>query len=349
MIDLLSLDESEVAALAESEGWPKYRAAQISEWLSRGVPPEGMTNLPSQMRARLAEISEWRLPVIEKKLVSSRDGTIKYLMRLIDGEAVECVFMRYEHGNTVCVSSQVGCAMGCRFCASTIGGKVRNLTPSEMLGQVLAAAADTGERVGGVVMMGIGEPLDNYDNTVKFLRLLTREKYGLMGARHVSLSTCGLAEKILRFASEGIPVTLSLSLHACDDDTRDALMPVNRRYPIAEVLDACRHYFEKTGRRVSVEYTLIEGRNCSAPDARRLAALIHERLPGAHVNLIPCNDVAGTGLTAPPERGGANRFGIDEFRAELDRRGVNATVRRRLGPDINAACGQLRRSRGSGV
>ncbi|MBR4186585.1 MAG: 23S rRNA (adenine(2503)-C(2))-methyltransferase RlmN, partial [Clostridia bacterium] len=279
-------------------------------------------------------------PAVERKLVSAIDGTVKYLYRMTDGECVESVFMHYEHGTSLCVSSQAGCAMGCRFCASTLNGKARNLTASEILGQAAVTAYDTGERVDGIVLMGIGEPLDNYDSVVRFLRLVSDERGMGIGLRHVSLSTCGLVPRIYDLAEEGLPVTLSVSLHASDDETRSALMPVNRRYPIAELLAACRAYFEKTGRRVSFEYTLIAGKNDSREDAARLANVLRKgmRAP-CHVNLILLNEVKETGL-ATPLRARAN-----EFMNELVSHGVNATIRRRLGADINASCGQLRLSR----
>ncbi|MBQ7930955.1 MAG: radical SAM protein, partial [Clostridia bacterium] len=242
-----------------------------------------------------------------------------------------------EHGNTLCVSSQAGCAMGCKFCASTLNGRVRNLTPSEILGQAAKAAHDSGERVDGSVMMGIGELRDNSDNVIRFLRLVSHDKGMGIGLRHISLSTCGLVPKIYSLAEEGLPVTLSVSLHAWDDSVRDELMPVNRKYKIAQLLEACRKYFEKTGRRVSFEYTLIAGKNDSKEDAAQLARVIRQgmRAP-THVNLILLNEVKETGLKTPA------RQRAREFAAELDRNGVNATIRRKLGSDIDASCGQLR-------
>ena len=335
--DLMSMTPEELAELMPTFGEKPYRGEQLFSWMAKGVPLDEMTNLPKAFRDRLKTDADYRLPVIEKKLVSRLDGTVKYLMALEDGECVESVFMHYEHGTTLCVSSQAGCAMGCRFCASTLNGRARNLTPSEILGQVACAARDTGERVDGVVLMGIGEPLDNYDNTVRFLRLVSDPRGLGIGLRHISLSTCGLVPRICELAEEGLPVTLSVSLHASDDETRSALMPVNRRYPIAELLAACRHYFEKTGRRVSFEYTLISGKNDSAADADRLADVLRRGMKApCHVNLILLNEVAETGLRTP-ERAKAR-----EFAARLTKCGVNATIRRRLGADIDASCGQLR-------
>jgi 23S rRNA (adenine2503-C2)-methyltransferase len=253
--------------------------------------------------------------------------------------------MRYKHGNTLCISSQVGCRMGCLFCASTIGGKVRDLLPSEMLGQVIAAARDSGERVSNIVLMGIGEPLDNYDNVLKFLRLVNCENGICIGYRHISLSTSGIVPKILALAEEDIPLTLSVSLHAPTDAQRNEIMPINRRYPLEKLFAACRDYYRKTGRRISFEYTLIAGKNDSPDAAARLASLLNAHLRdrnGAsmpiHVNLIPVNPVDETGFSA------SSKDAIAKFASVLEKRGIRATVRRRLGADINASCGQLRRA-----
>ena len=342
--DFMAMTYEELGDFVSSLGEKPYRAAQLFSWMAKGAPLAGMTNLPAAFRKKLAEAGEYRRPEIERKLVSSIDGTVKYLYRMTDGECVESVFMRYEHGTSLCVSSQAGCAMGCKFCASTLNGRTRNLTASEILGQAAVTAYDTGERVDGIVLMGIGEPLDNYDNVVRFLRLVSDERGMGIGLRHISLSTCGLVPRIYDLAKEGLPVTLSVSLHASDDETRSALMPVNRRYPIAELLEACRAYFAETGRRVSFEYTLIAGRNDSREDAARLANVLKKgmRAP-CHVNLILLNEVKETGLSTP-QRARAN-----EFMNELVSRGVNATIRRRLGSDINASCGQLRLSRQKGA
>ena len=336
--DIMSMTKAELGAFMESIGEKPYRAAQLFSWMAKGTPLDGMSNLSAALRQKLKETADYRLPVIEQKLVSAIDGTVKYLMALEDGECVESVFMHYEHGTTLCVSSQAGCAMGCRFCASTLNGRVRSLTASEILGQAACASRDTGERVDGIVMMGIGEPLDNYDNVIRFLHLVSDESGMGIGLRHISLSTCGLVPRIYDLADEGLPVTLSVSLHASDDETRSALMPVNRKYPIAVLLEACRAYFEKTGRRVSFEYTLIAGQNDGKADADRLAAVLKKGMKGApcHVNLILLNEVAETGLRTP------DRARAREFAEELGRCGVNATIRRRLGSDINASCGQLR-------
>ena len=341
--ELLSLTQQELEELLLSLDEPRYRAGQIFPQLHRGIAPAEMTNIGKATLQKLEQATHYHLPRVKRKLVSALDGTVKYLFELADGHAVESVVMRYEHGTTICISSQVGCRMGCKFCASTIGGKVRDLTPGELLGQVIAAAKDTGERIDGIVMMGIGEPLDNYDNVVRFLRLVNAEKGLNIGYRHISLSTCGLVEKIDRLAELKLPITLSISLHAADDETRNTIMPINRKYNVESLLAACRRYYKTTGRRISFEYTLIAGKNDSTEAAVRLAELLNralrtrsETMP-IHVNLIPVNEVEETGF----KRTGAKAVKV--FAATLERHGIRATVRRRLGADINASSGQLRR------
>ena len=344
--DLLSLLPEELEHLVLSLGEPKYRAQQLFSQLHRGISPEEMTNVGKATVAKLKEHATSHLPTVRRKLVSALDGTVKYLFALRDGNCVESVVMRYKHGTTICISSQVGCRMGCAFCASTIGGKIRDLTPSEMLGQIIAASKDTGERIDGVVMMGIGEPLDNYDNVVRFLRLVGHEKGLNIGYRHISLSTCGLCDKIDRLAQENFPITLSISLHASDNETRSAIMPVNRKWSIEQLLTSCRNYYRATGRRISFEYTLIAGKNDSPEAALRRARLLNTSLRSAdesssfpiHVNLIPVNPVTETGFSA------SDKKAVAAFAATLERKGIRATVRRRLGSDINASCGQLRRA-----
>ena len=342
-IDILSLYPEEIEELMGRLGEPKYRAMQIFAFLSKGASLDEMTNISKKLRERLSQICEMRLPKVEEKLVSKIDGTVKYLFSLIDGECVESVLMRYNHGNTLCVSSQVGCRMGCRFCASTIGGRVRDLTASEILGQIIAAERDTGERVSNVVMMGIGEPLDNFDNTVRFLRLVNHEKGLNIGYRHISLSTCGVVDGIYRLAELEFPITLSISLHASNDEKRSEIMPVNNKWGINDLLTACVDYYAKTGRRISFEYTLISGKNDTPEDARELASLLRNAFAESdapvHVNLIRVNEVSETGFS----RG--SRESVDRFADILNRMGVTATVRRRLGADVNAACGQLRRAK----
>ena len=277
-IDLLSLDLAELTELLAELGEPRYRAAQIFEQMHRGVSPDDMTNIGKALKEKLAARAYFYLPSIERKLVSQIDGTVKYLFALKDGHCIESVVMKYKHGNTICISSQVGCLMGCAFCASTIGGKVRDLRPSELLGQIMAAQRDMGERISNIVMMGIGEPLDNYQNVIKFLRLVGCEDGMNIGYRHISLSTCGLVDKIDALAKEDMPITLSISLHASDDETRSSIMPVNKRWNIAALLDACRRYYQSTGRRISFEYTLISGKNDSVAAAERLARLLNKAL-----------------------------------------------------------------------
>lgn len=335
--DIMSMYPDELRKFIEDMGEKKFRADQLFSWISKGASIDEMSNLPKSFRDMLKAETEYRMPKIAEKHVSGIDGTIKYLMELTDGECIESVFMRYEHGNTLCVSSQAGCAMGCRFCASTLKGRVRNLTASEILGQVLCAQRDTGERVDGIVMMGIGEPLDNYDNVIRFLKLVSDPAGLCIGLRHISVSTCGIVPGINALAESGLPVTLSVSLHASDDTARSELMPVNRKWCIAELLSACNGYFEKTGRRISFEYTLIAGRNDGENDAVKLAGVIKKYMKcPVHVNLILLNEVRETGLAS------SGRNNAKKFAEVLGSCGVNATVRRRLGSDIDASCGQLR-------
>ncbi len=343
--DLLSLTPEELSALIVSLGEPRYRADQMFTPMHHGVAPESIPNLGKALKQKLSQTAYYALPTVRRKLVSAIDGTVKYLFALGDGHCVEGVVMKYKHGNTICISSQVGCRMGCAFCASTIGGKLRDLTPSEMLGQVIVAEQDTGERISGIVLMGIGEPLDNYDNVIKFLRLVGHEKGLNIGYRHISLSTCGVVSGIEKLEKENLPITLSISLHASDDETRNSIMPVNKKWNIDSLLSACRHYYGVTGRRISFEYTLIAGKNDSQEAALRLASLLNGKLRPKggdafpiHVNLIPVNPVDETGFTPSDKRG------IAAFAATLEKKGIRATVRRRLGSDINASCGQLRRA-----
>ncbi len=346
MKDLLSLLPAELEALLLSVGEPKYRAAQMFPQLHRGLSPDEMTNVGKVTRKKLAEVAEYHLPSVRRKLVSALDGTVKYLFELRDGHCVESVIMRYNHGNTICISSQVGCRMGCKFCASTIGGKVRDLLPGELLGQIIAASRDLGERIDNVVMMGIGEPLDNYDNVVQFLRLVAHPDGLNIGYRHISVSTCGIVPRIHDLAELAFPITLSISLHAPDDDTRSSIMPVNRRWGIDELLSACKAYYDKTGRRLSFEYTLIAGKNDTVAGANQLAAVLNRHLRTRtttmpiHVNLIPVNEVTETGFVRSSDES------VKAFAAALEKKGIRATVRRTLGADINASCGQLRREEG---
>lgn len=335
-LDILSMTCKEIEEVIVKIGEPKFRAKQIYGWIMKGMWGSEMRNIPTALQKKLDDVFEFRLPKVNLKLVSQIDGTIKYLFELIDGECIEAVFMRYEHGNTLCISSQVGCRMGCKFCASTLLGRVRDLEPSEMLGQIIAAEKDTKERVSNVVMMGIGEPLDNYDNTVKFLRLVSMDEGLNIGLRHISVSTCGLVDKIDTLADEGLPITLSISLHAYDNDVRSSIMPINNKYSIEQLLSSCNKYFDKTGRRISFEYTLIAGKNDTEEGATALAKILKKYIKGpCHVNLIPLNEVKETKLVTSKN--------ANSFKNKLVSLGVNATVRRKLGSDINASCGQLRR------
>ena len=336
------MTKPELCDYFKSIGEPKFRAEQVFTWLSRGASFSEMTNLSKALREKLEANCLDTLPRVEQKLVSKLDGTIKYLFRLYDGACIESVFMRYNHGNTLCISSQVGCRMGCKFCASTIGGRVRNLLPSELLGQVIAAEKDSGERISNIVMMGIGEPLDNYDNVIRFLKLVNAEGGLNIGFRHISLSTCGVVTGILKLAEEEFPLTLSISLHAANDEKRSEIMPVNNKWKISELLSACVAYYKKTGRRISFEYTLISGKNDSTKDAEELGKLLKNAFRGTgapiHVNLIRVNEVAETGFKKGTEES------VKLFAGKLSEFGIVATTRRRLGADVNAACGQLRRS-----
>ncbi len=338
-VDLLSLTYEELRDFVKSElSEPAFRADQIAKWLSVGASFDQMTNLSAAFREKLKQTAILPYPRIEEKYVSKLDGTVKYLFSLHDSQLIESVVMQYEHGTTICISSEAGCPMGCRFCASTIGGKVRNLLPSEMLGQVLVASRDLGIRISGVVMMGIGEPLDNYDNTIRFLRLISSEHGLNLSPRHISLSTCGIVDRIYDLAEEDLPITLSISLHASDDETRSAIMPVNNKWSIDRLLTACRDYFDRTSRRISFEYTLIAGKNDSKEQALALAGLLKRYMGDRplHVNLIPVNPVRERGFQK------SGREQVNAFCQTLCKNGVNATVRRKLGGDIDASCGQLR-------
>ncbi|MGM9522085.1 MAG: 23S rRNA (adenine(2503)-C(2))-methyltransferase RlmN [Oscillospiraceae bacterium] len=336
--DIKSMLPEELSKALGELGEPAFRAKQIFKWLWSGVRSfDEMLNIPKSLRSKLDDIFFITCPVVEKKQVSHIDGTIKYLWRLGDGNCVESVVMHYEHGNTVCVSSQVGCAMGCAFCASTIGGRVRNLAPSEILDQVMYSQLDSGDKISNIVMMGIGEPLDNFDSVIKFLTLVNNPDGLNIGMRHISLSTCGLTEKVDKLAGFNLQLTLSVSLHAPDDETRSKIMPVNKAYGVDKVLEACIRYFKRTGRRISFEYAMIDGVN----DTRDHAELLASKLKGTgcHVNLIPLNEVEESALhPSKPEN-------LKQFISILQKHGINVTVRRKLGPDINASCGQLRRKR----
>ena len=334
--DILSLYPEELEAEILAMGEKKFRAKQIFEWLHvKNVDSfDKMTNLSAQLRARLEEKFCIKSLFVCKTLESCTDNTVKYLSGLDDGNHIESVLMEYSYGNTICVSTQVGCKMGCRFCASTIAGYKRDLTAGEILGQIYTAQRESGRKISGVVLMGIGEPMDNYDNVVRFLKLLSCPQGFGMSLRHVSVSTCGIVPRIYELAELNLGITLSISLHAPDNAERSAIMPVNDRWDINELMAACRHYFAKTGRRISFEYALIDGHNDTREDAKKLAALLSDFV--CHVNIIPVNKIKERSFTS--DRKAAHRF--QQYLNEL---GINATVRRTLGADIEAACGQLRR------
>ena len=335
-MNLKSMTLPELTALFSHMGQPAFRAKQVYTWLHRGVRSyDEMTNLPRQLRQDLAREYPICPPTVVRRQESARDGTIKYLWQLSDGNCVETVLMRYHYGNTVCISTEVGCRMGCAFCASTIGGLVRRLEPYEMLDEVLFTQVESGLPISHIVLMGIGEPLDNFDNVMRFLELVNSPEGMNISMRHISLSTCGLVPKIDELAKRKLQLTLSVSLHAPNDETRNKIMPVNRAYPSEELLAACRRYYAQTSRRISFEYAMIDGVNDSEEDARELL----RRLRGlpAHFNLIPLNHVEESPLKP------SSRAAVAKFQKLLEDGGVPATVRRTLGGDIDASCGQLRR------
>lgn len=335
-VDILSLTFEELSEKILEMGEKKFRAKQIFDWLhiKKVADFEQMSNLSAQFRGELSEKFCVKQLKIKKRLVSGIDNTVKYLYGLSDGEAVESVLMDYKHGAALCVSTQVGCKMGCKFCASTLAGWVRNLEPSEMLGQMYESERDSGKTLDSVVLMGIGEPLDNFDNVMKFLKILDESGFSL---RRVSLSTCGVVDRIYELAKLKLGVTLSVSLHAATDEKRSEIMPINKKYPLKTLMKACDDYFAATGRRISFEYSLIEGVNDDESSAKELISLLGGK--NCHINLIPINEVRERGFRKSPY--------VERFQRLLTKAGMNATVRRTLGADINAACGQLRRdSRG---
>ncbi len=334
MTDIKSLTLEEITALLKEMGEPAFRGKQVFTWLHKGVKSfDEMTNLSKALRGKLQQSCYITVPQVARKQVSQLDRTIKYLWELEDGNCIETVLMQYHHGNTVCISSQVGCRMGCKFCASTVAGKVRDLAPSEILNQVLFTQLDSGLPISNIVLMGIGEPLDNYDNVRKFLTLVNHPDGMNIGMRHISLSTCGVVPGIRRLAEEDLQLTLSISLHAPDQETRMTIMPVTKAYDVDMLIEACREYFDKTGRRISFEYAMIDGVN----DSDEQADLIAKKVKGmpAHINLIPLNEVEESPLK-PSRR-------VAAFQKRLESHGLTATVRRKLGGDIDASCGQLRR------
>ena len=335
-MNLKSMTQSEIGAVFQELGLPAFRAKQVYSWLHKGVRSyDEMTNLPKSLRDVLSEKYPIHPPKVVRKQESAKDGTIKYLWQLQDGNCVETVLMRYRYGNTVCISTEVGCGMGCAFCASTIGGLVRRLEPYEMLDEVLFTQVDSGQTVSHVVLMGIGEPLDNFDNVMRFLELVNSPEGLNISMRHISLSTCGLVPKIDALAQRKLQLSLAISLHGPNDEIRGRLMPVNRAYPMDQLLAACRRYYAATSRRIHFEYAMIDGVNDSEDNAKELL----QRLKGlpAHVNMIPLNHVEESPLKP------SSRTAVARFQKILEAGGVTATVRRTLGGDIDASCGQLRR------
>ncbi len=337
MKEIRSMTLPELTRTLEEDGEKKFRAKQIFAWLHarQAESFDEMSDLSLALRGKLKEHCELVTLEQAQVFVSALDGTRKYLFRLPDGHLIESVFMKYRHGNSVCVSSQAGCRMGCRFCASTLDGLARSLLPSEMLEQVYRIVRDTGEKISNVVIMGSGEPMDNYEHVLRFIRLLTDENGYHMSQRNITLSTCGIVPGIRKLSEEGLPVTLALSLHGSSDEERKQLMPVARKYPLQEVLAACDEYFEKTGRRISYEYSLVKGVNDSEDHARRLAALLKGK--NCHVNLIPVNPIKERSYRS------ISRAEAAKFQLTLEKYGINATIRREMGRDIQGACGQLRR------
>ncbi|MGN0115014.1 MAG: 23S rRNA (adenine(2503)-C(2))-methyltransferase RlmN [Acutalibacteraceae bacterium] len=342
MNDLKSMTYDEILQLCQSLGLQKFRAKQIYGWMCKGVDSfDELSNLPKADKEKLQQCCYISNVAIEQKFCSKLDETVKYLYRLSDGEYIESVVMKYKHGRSVCVSTQVGCLMGCKFCASTLNGKKRDLTAGEILSQVFTAQRDIGERISNIVLMGMGEPLDNFDNVMRFLQLVSSEDGLNIGMRHISLSTCGLVDKIDELADKRLQLTLSVSLHAPNDEIRDKIMPINHKYKINELIAACKRYIDKTGRRISFEYALISGVNDSDECASELARLLHGMI--CHINLIPANPVKERGFTMP------DKANVYRFEQKLISLGMNATVRRTLGADIAASCGQLRAKHEQGI
>ena len=335
-IDIKSLNFTELQKLLEEMGEKKFRAKQLYEWIHKRLVLsfDEMTNLSKDMRKKLDESCTIEGARIIKKQVSS-DGTAKFLMRLSDGNTVESVLMKYKHGNSVCISTQVGCRMGCRFCASTVGGLIRSLKTSEMLDQIYEIQRTTGERVSNIILMGIGEPLDNYDNVVKFIRMISDENGLNISQRNITLSTCGLVDRLKKLVDEKLTITIAISLHAPNDELRREMMPIANRYSIHEIIDACRYYVDMTGRRITFEYSLVAGVNDQPDDIRELTAILKRR--NCHLNLIPVNPIKERDFKKP------DRKNALEFKNKLEKNGINVTIRRERGSDIDGACGQLRR------
>ena len=336
--DIKSMTQEELRAFLVSLGEKPFRTAQIYQWMHEKLASsfDDMTNLSKVLRQKLQDACEYVSLEKVRVQISQIDGTRKYLFRLADGNVIESVLMRYKHGNSVCISSQVGCRMGCRFCASTLDGLVRGLRPSEMLDQIYAIERITGERVSNIVVMGTGEPLDNYDNLIRFIRIINDEQGKNISQRNITVSSCGLVPQIKRLADEGLSITFALSLHSPTDEDRRKLLPIANKYSIAELMDVCRYYFEKTGRRLTFEYSLVKGVNDNLEEAKALTELIKDQ--HGHVNLIPVNPIKERDYVQ------SDRKAIEQFKNYLEKHGINATVRREMGRDIGGACGQLRKS-----
>ncbi len=336
MTDIKSMYIDELTEWVKKAGQPAFRAKQLYAWMHEKYvgSVDEMTNLPKTMRTQVLEDGFVTVQE-EMRQVSERDGTVKFLFRMQDGQMIESVLMRHNYGNSICISSQAGCRMGCRFCASTIGGLVRNLTASEMLEQVYAAMRMTGERISNIVVMGTGEPLDNYDNLIRFIRIISDEAGYHISQRNITVSSCGIVPRIYDLAKENLTITFALSLHAPTDEERKELMPIAQRYTLQETIDACKAYFETTGRRITFEYSLVKGKNDTVEHAEKLAELLHGI--NCHVNLIPVNPINEREF----ER--SNNDSVQKFKLALEKKSINSTIRKSMGSDIDAACGQLRR------
>lgn len=337
MYNIFDFTLEELQSWMKENGESAFRAKQVISWIYKGVKEfDEMKNIPVALREKLKENFLISLPTIVEVYESKVDDTKKMLLSLKDNNLIECVIMKYKHGNSICVSTQVGCRMGCKFCASTLGGRIRDLSAGEILSQVMVAQNYIGERISNIVLMGSGEPLDNFENVTKFLKLVNAE-YGLnIGQRHITLSTCGIVPKIKELADLDLSITLAISLHAFSDEKRKVIMPIANKYSISEILDACKYYMDKTGRRITYEYSLVSGVNDSREDAKSLATLLKSM--NCHVNLIPVNEIKENTLKRP------SRKTVEDFEHILKSYGIEVTIRREMGTDINAACGQLRRS-----
>ncbi|MBU3186144.1 23S rRNA (adenine(2503)-C(2))-methyltransferase RlmN [Clostridium estertheticum] len=337
MINILDMDLEELKQWMKSNGESKFRAKQVFDWIYKDICEfENMNNIPQSVRGKLQTYFYIGIPRLMEEYTSKNNDTRKYLFELGDGNLIECVVMKYKHGNSICISTQVGCRMGCKFCASTIGGMIRNISPGEMLAQILKAQQLINERISNVVLMGSGEPFDNFDNVMKFLEIVNSENGLNIGQRHITISTCGIVPKIKEFADFNMQITLAISLHAPSDEIRVKSMPIANKYSIAEIIDVSKYYIDKTNRRITFEYALVKGLNDSKQDAEKLSALLKDML--CHVNLIPVNEIKENELKR------SSNDDVTEFKRVLEANNIQTTIRREMGLDINAACGQLRRS-----